>query len=85
MDRLNVGFVGCGRIADLHLPGYRDHPHARLHALCDPDPALRARRQAEWGVERAYASFEELLADPDLDAVEILTPQLLHEGQAIAA
>ena len=85
MDKINVGLVGCGRIADLHYPGYRDHPHARILGICDTNPELLERRKVEWGVERVYRDLEGLLADPDLDAVEILTPQLLHEPQTIAA
>ncbi len=85
MEKLNVGLVGCGRIADLHVPGYRNHPHARIHAICDTRPEILELRKAEWAVERCYESFDALLADPDLDAVEILTPQLLHEPQTLAA
>lgn len=85
MSKLNIAFVGCGRIADLHAAAYAGHPEARLYAICDRDPATLARRAAEWGVERTYDRFEELLADPQVDAVEILTPQLLHEPMVIAA
>src|SRR5438874_12207626 len=53
--RIHVALVGGGRIADLHAPGYLEDPRARLYALCDLDAAVRARREREWGLERAYA------------------------------
>ncbi|MDY0060266.1 MAG: Gfo/Idh/MocA family oxidoreductase [Myxococcota bacterium] len=82
---IRVALVGLGRIADLHVPGYRRNPDACLHALCDRDPEVLQRRQAEWGVARGTTDYAELLADPTIDAVEILTPQLLHEPQVCAA
>jgi predicted dehydrogenase len=83
--RIRIGIVGCGRIADLQCLGYRDHPRAEIAAVCDVDEA-RARRRAEaWGAPRAYGRLEDLLADPEVDAVEILTPHHLHEEHARAA
>ena len=84
-DRLRVGFVGCGRIADLQCLGYLDHPGAEIAAVCDPDADLARRRSEEWGAERVYGDLDQLLRDPEIDAVEILTPHHLHASQAIAA
>ncbi len=82
---INVGFIGCGRIADLHALAYRNSPEARLYAICDPDPETRMRRQAEWGPEKAYADYRTLLDDPRVDAVEILCPYDQHEPVFLAA
>ncbi|MBE7439807.1 MAG: Gfo/Idh/MocA family oxidoreductase [Spirochaetales bacterium] len=81
----NIAIVGCGRIADLHAPGYHGSGGARIYAVCDTNSALLKERQTEWQAEKAYSSYTELLADPALDAVEILTPQLLHEEMVIQA
>jgi predicted dehydrogenase len=83
--RIRVGFVGCGRIADLQCLGYRDHPRAEIAAVCDVDEALARRRAEEWGAARVHTSLDALLEDPEIDAVEILTPHHLHETQARAA
>jgi len=85
MARLRIAFAGCGRISDLHRLGYVDNPDAELYALCDPDAETIGRRAAEWGVGVSYSSFDDLLADPRVDAVEILTPQLLHEEMVVKA
>lgn len=85
MDVLNIGLVGLGRIADLHARAYASVPGVRLHAICDADAATLARRRTEWGVERATTSYQELLDDPELHAVEILTPHHLHKPMTLAA
>ncbi len=85
MGAIRVGFVGCGRIADLHALGYQDNEKARIYAICDTDPELLARRRKEWGAEKSYGDFQEMLADPGLDAVEILAPHKLHEEMVLAA
>jgi predicted dehydrogenase len=84
-ETLRVGFVGCGRIADLQCLGYLDHPAAEIHAVCDTDASLARARAEEWGAAQAYTDLDALLADPDVDAVEILTPHHLHEAHATAA
>ncbi|HNW27084.1 MAG TPA: Gfo/Idh/MocA family oxidoreductase [Spirochaetota bacterium] len=85
LEKIQVGIVGLGRIADLHAPGYAGSRHARIYAVCDTDADLALKRKKEWKAARHFTSFEEMLGDPAVDAVEILTPQKLHEPMAIAA
>jgi predicted dehydrogenase len=85
MKKIRVGFAGLGRIADVHFPGYRDIPDAELCAVCDVDEATMLRRKKEWNVEKGFVRFEDMLRDPDIDAVEILTPTMLHEEMAVQA
>jgi len=85
IERVQVGIIGCGRIATLQVLGYLDHPKAELLAVCDSDAALLGRRQAEWGARKAFTDWRELVADPDVNAVEILLPHHLHRAVAIAA
>ncbi len=85
MSTINVGIIGCGRIADLHYPGYKKNRDARIYAVCDCDAETTSRRRKEWKAEKAYADYRELLADPSVDAVEILTPHDLHEEMVIEA
>ena len=87
-SELRVGIVGCGRIAGLQALGYLDHPRARISAVCDPD-VQRAERAAEafgrGAPVRIHAELEKLLLDPEVDALEILTPHHLHADHAVAA
>jgi len=85
MRKLRVGFIGTGRITDLHYLGYKDNPKAELYAVCDVDETLLQRRVHEWGVEKAYTDYCQFLLDTNVDAVEVITPHHLHAEMGIAA
>jgi len=80
-----MGVIGVGNIATLNVPGYLDHPDCDVVALCDPRPDVLERRAAEWGVARTFTDVDAMLADPDIDAVEVLSPTPLHAPHVIAA
>jgi len=86
---LGIGVVGAGAIGirgalmHLSLPDVKDR--VRLAAVCDPVPG-RARAAAEkYGVASWYESYEQLLADPGVDAVTICSPIGLHYEQGLMA
>jgi predicted dehydrogenase len=82
--KLRVGFVGLGRVFDLNVRGYLDHPEAEVSALCDADPDILAHRAVEHPGAHATREFQDLLR-LDLDLIEILTPHPLHEAMTVAA
>ncbi|HZP87482.1 MAG TPA: Gfo/Idh/MocA family oxidoreductase [Burkholderiales bacterium] len=86
-SRVRVGFIGAGRISDLHAIEYRRNPRAQLLAVCDLDVQIARRQAARWGVpeDRVFSDYHELLACGDIDLVEILLPHHLHAPVALAA
>jgi predicted dehydrogenase len=85
MRPIRVAIVGCGRISDLHELGYRGRKDAHIAAVCDTN-GRRARAKAkEWGVELVYNDFQDLLANPEIDLVELLVPHHLHADMTVAA
>lgn len=80
MDKLRVGFIGAGRISDLHAIEYLQNPRAEIVAVCDLDPQIAERQARAWGIkpERTFANYHDLLALKDVDLVEILLPHHLH-------
>jgi predicted dehydrogenase len=85
MSKLRVGFIGCGRISDLHALAYKDSATAEIYAVCDSREDVARRRAKEWGAARWFTSHAKLLADEAVDAVEILTPHRVHAEMTIAA
>jgi predicted dehydrogenase len=87
LSSIGVGFIGAGRISDLHAIEYLSNPQAAIVALCDRDPALAESRRRAWGLPEAVisADYHELLALEQVDLVEILLPHHLHVEAALAA
>jgi UDP-N-acetyl-2-amino-2-deoxyglucuronate dehydrogenase len=83
---IGFGVVGCGRIANRHLDllGSGQIEGAGLVAMCDNIPTRLAAGRARYNVA-AYDDLNELLADPAVDVVSILTPSGMHAEHAIAA
>ncbi len=85
MEKINVGIIGCGRISDLHYPGYRNNKNARIFAVCDTRKDIVIKKKNQWKAIKYYTDYRYMLLDPELDAVEILTPHHLHEEMVINA
>jgi len=78
MEKINVGFIGAGQISELHALGYEDNPTGQLVALADANPKVAEQSAKAYGLTRWYPDYHELLADPQIEAVEILLPHHLH-------
>ena len=73
-----VGIVGLGLAATAHIRGYLGHPAARVLAVCDSDGERAAAFGERYGIERVYTSYAAMLADRDLNVIDIATPTFLH-------
>jgi predicted dehydrogenase len=83
---VRIALVGAGRVCDYHhVPGIRLDPRAKLVAACDADPALLAKRKQDWHLEKTTSRYEEICADPEIDAIVIATPNASHREIAVAA
>lgn len=85
LKKIGVALIGCGRISDLQCLGYLDHPQAEIVAVCDPAVDRAQIRAKEWGTSSVYSNLDRLLKNPNIEAVDILTPHHLHAEHAIAA
>ncbi|MBN1603002.1 MAG: Gfo/Idh/MocA family oxidoreductase [Chitinispirillaceae bacterium] len=85
MGEIRVGFVGCGRISDLHQMGYRGISNGRITAVCDKNKTRAQSKASEWGITRVYTDYDDMLGDPEIDMVELLVPHHLHASMVIDA
>jgi predicted dehydrogenase len=81
---INVGIAGTGFIGPAHLEALRRN-NVRVTGLVESTAESARDKAAQMGIEKAYASFEEMLADPGIDVVHLATPNHLHFPQARAA
>jgi len=86
-DRLGFALVGCGMIARYHARAIAEIPDARVAALVSRTPASAAALLAETGTPACpvFATVEEAVAAPGVDAVVITTPSGAHLEPALAA
>jgi predicted dehydrogenase len=83
-QQINIAIVGLGFGAEF-IPIYQRHPGANMAAICQRTEATLDEIGDKFGIEKRYTSYDELLADPEIDAVHINTPIPNHAEQAIAA
>lgn len=85
MNEIRVGIVGLGRLGKRHAANLRFRvPGATLAAACSVVPDELAWARAELGVERTYDSYDALIADPEIDAVFLVSTSSVHAEQIIA-
>jgi predicted dehydrogenase len=82
---LRVGVIGVGGIAKTHFPGWQESPHTEVVALSDLVPEALNRVADEQGVSRRYEKPDDLIADPDIDIIDICTPNRYHAPLVIKA
>ncbi len=84
MEKLGVVLCGLG-FGGAFAPIYRDHPDVKFIGLFDTNTQKLEETSKALDIPRVYGSFEDVLDDPEVDAVHIVTPIPLHEKQVVMA
>ena len=82
--KIHIAIIGLGFGAEF-IPIYQGHPNANLIAVCQRDPKKLKSLQDAFGIPKGYTDYDELLRDPEIDAVHINTPIPDHAAQSIKA
>jgi predicted dehydrogenase len=85
-EKIKVAVIGCGTIANsAHIPSYMNNENAEILYFCDilPERAEKAVKKYECG--KAVTDYKEVLADAQVDAVSVCTPNNMHAEISIAA
>ena len=85
MKPVTWGIVSTAHINRLLIPGAQASPKVELIGVASRDRAKADAYAAEWGIGRAYGSYDDLLADPEIEAVYISLPNSLHCEWSIRA
>src|SRR5438552_17702510 len=83
-DKVRVAIVGLGFGAEF-IPIDQNHPNAEMYAICRRDKAELDKCGNKFGIKVRYSDYNELLKDPNVDAVHINSPIPDHAGQSLAA
>ena len=83
--KMKVGFIGMGGIAHTHVPGWQASPYTEVIAGSDVNPAVFKTWQEKYGIGKFYEKPADLIHDPEIDIVDICSPNMFHAEQAVAA
>ncbi|MEO7426509.1 MAG: Gfo/Idh/MocA family oxidoreductase [Fibrobacteria bacterium] len=82
--KIRVGIVGLGFGSEF-IPIYQRHPDAIMHSICQRNPEKLKQVGDAFKIEKRFAKFEDMLKDPELDAVHINSPIPDHAPMTLAA
>lgn len=86
MKKVTIAIIGCGAIANnAHIPAYLKNEHAEIKYFCDIDRKRAEAAVEKYGCGAAVSDYKEVLADPEVDAVSVCTPNHLHAVISIEA
>ncbi len=79
MSKIKVAVIGCGCIANgAHIPAYMNNSDVEIKYFCDIIPERAEEAVAKNGCGIAVTDYHEVLADPEVDAVSVCTPNRAH-------
>jgi predicted dehydrogenase len=82
--KVNVAIIGLGFGAEF-IPIYLKHPNANMYAICQRNTERLNQIGDAMGIDKRYAKYDDVLADPDVDFVHINSPIPDHAWMSIAA
>ena len=83
---MKVAVIGCGTIANgQHIPAYMANEKAEIKYFCDIIPERAEAAVEKYGCGIAVTDYHEVLADPEVVAISVCTPNKAHSEIAIAA
>src|SRR3954449_12452277 len=85
MSQVSVGIAGVGYWGTRLARNLHEAQGTQLVAICDPEPTRLEAAVHRYPRARGIASFDEMLADEQIEAVALATPAAAHAGQARAA
>jgi UDP-N-acetylglucosamine 3-dehydrogenase len=85
VNKVKWGVIGLGWFGEKHCEVLSGLTQVELHSLCTRTESRLAEMADRFGVTRTYADYQEVLADPELQAVSIVTMWDQHVGPALAA
>lgn len=83
---MKVAIIGCGTIANAaHIPAYMKNEKAEIKYFCDIIPERAEAAVKKYGCGIAVTDYREVLADPEVTAISVCTPNKMHSEISVAA
>lgn len=83
---MKVAIIGCGTIANAqHIPAYMNNDGAEIKYFCDIIPERAEAAVKKYGCGIAVTDYREVLADEEIEAISVCTPNKVHSEITVAA
>lgn len=83
--KLRIGIIGAGGFAAQHMGAFAQIPEVEVVAFMRRSGGLLRAMQEEWNVPKGYTDHRAMLDDPEIDAIDIVTPTDSHKFYALEA
>jgi predicted dehydrogenase len=84
-NKLRIGVIGVGQIGQVHLDNYKAIPEVEVVAIADMNEPHARSVAVRYGIPDSYADFHDLLARPDIQAVDVCLHNNLQMPVSVAA
>ncbi len=85
LKKIKVGVIGLGFGRQIHIPAFNSHPNCEVTAVCSAELQDTSDVAAQLGIPKVFKDWNEMLDDPDIDAISIATPPGVQTDIAISA
>jgi len=85
MTTVKYGVIGLGWFGEKHCEALAGIPGLELHALCTRTPSRLEKLASDFNVSRTFTDYRQMLADPELQAVSVVTMWDQHTDPTLAA
>ena len=85
MEKIRIGFVGCGQFCQHFVPLFKAHPTVSYIALCDTFRERAEDFMERFGADKIFDTFDEMIASDEINAVAIFAQRHIHGEMAIKA
>ncbi|ASK62224.1 oxidoreductase [Virgibacillus phasianinus] len=85
MEKIKIGVIGAGSISEMHFESYKNNSDVEIYAVCDLNEQRAEEKAEKYGAEKYYTNYQDLLDNPEVDAVSICTWNNSHAEISIAA
>ncbi|NYE03495.1 putative dehydrogenase [Bacillus niacini] len=85
MKKLKIGVIGAGSLSEAHFEAYKNNPNVELMAVCDLVEERAAKKAEKYKIANVYTDYSEMVKNPELDAISVVTWNNTHKEISIAA
>jgi predicted dehydrogenase len=78
MSKIKAGIIGMGLIGTFHVDAIKRIGFVELEAIADVNYEMAKKKADQFGINKCFVDYDELIADPEIQVIHNCTPNHLH-------